>query len=124
MTLAVILSLLLAQVTPSPSPGPTLPCPHGAFGIILDDYPYKGPSKGAPPYFAVVEVRVNPDGSVKWARLYKSSGIADYDHESLEYARHMLVSPKVSADCKPVEGSYFFVNVPRGYTEPQFTPRP
>jgi TonB family protein len=102
----------------------TAPCSHEASGIILDDYPYQGPSKGAPPYFAVVEVRVSPNGSVKWTRIYKSSGTGDYDHESLDSARHMLVAPKVDTDCKPVEGSFFFVNAPRGYTTPQFTPHP
>lgn len=105
-----------AAATPAPSP---TPCAHEASGIVLDDYPYKGPTKGTPPYFAVVEVRVNPDGSVKWARIYKSSGIPSYDQESLDYARSMLRSPKVAQDCRPVEGSFFFVNVPRGYSTPQ-----
>jgi len=78
MTLAVMLAVLLAQVTPSPSPAPT-PCSREASGIALDDYRYKGPSKGAPLYFAVVQVRVNPDGTIKWGHIYKSSGIADYE---------------------------------------------
>lgn len=123
MTLALMFAILLAQATPQPSPTPT-PCAREARGIVLDDYPYNGPSKGQPPYFAVVEVRVNPDGSVKWARIYKSSGIADYDRESVDYASHMMSVPKVGTDCKPVEGSFFFVNVPRGYTKPRFTPHP
>lgn len=111
--------------TPSPSPtvAPT-PCSSEARGIVLDDDPYEGPSKGPPPYYAVVEVRVNADGSVKWAHIYKSSNMADYDHESLSIARHLLISPKIGSDCKPIEGSFFFINVPRGYAKPQFTPRP
>lgn len=117
----IALALLLAQVTPSPSP---TPCAHEAGGIILDDYPYEGPSKGPPPYFAVVEVRINPNESVKWARIYKSSGIADFDRESLAYAIGMMHVAKLDADCRPVEGSFFFVHAPRGYTTPQFTPHP
>lgn len=114
---------LTTTESPAPSPTPT-PCAQEAGGIVLDDYPYEGPSKGKPPYYAVVEVRINPDGSVKWARIYKSSGIADYDRQSLDYASHTMRLAKVGADCKPVEGSFFFVNAPRGYTKPLFTPYP
>jgi hypothetical protein len=120
--LSSILALLLAQATPSPS---STPCSREAGIIILDDSSYEGPSKGIPPYFAVIEVRINPDGSVKWARLYKSSGIGDYDRQSLYFAsHHTFYIPKVGTDCKPVEGSLFFVNAPRGYSTPQFTPHP
>jgi TonB family protein len=120
MTVSMMLTLLLAQVTP---PTSATPCSQGPPAPSLDQ-PYIGPTKGAPPYFAVVDVRVNPEGSIKWTRIYKSSGIPEFDEESLEHAKHVAVSPTVGSDCKPVDRGFYFVNAPRGYSIPQWTPNP
>jgi TonB family protein len=113
----------LAQATPSPSPAPTTTCSHAPRAIVFDDYPHEDTSKGPPPYFAVVDVRVNPDGSIEWSRIYKSSGIAEFDHESLDLARHLRYAPR-AVNCTSWLGNYFFVHSPRGYSEPEFSPRP
>ncbi len=92
-------------------------------GAVLGDGPYADSSKGAAPYYAVVEMRVNADDSVKWVRIYKSSGSAEYDQDALQLARALLTIPEI-AHCEHVESDFFYIHYPRGYAAPQFTPHP
>jgi TonB family protein len=118
---AILLSVLVAQPTSSPSPAP--PCFRDAQGALLKDGPYPGVSKGPPPHYAVVEMHLNADDSVAWVNIYKSSGTAAYDQDALAMARQMLTLPEI-AHCKHVESTFFYLHYPQGYAEPQFNPHP
>ena len=108
--LAVVLTLLVAEATPSPTaspaPTPTSACSHDA-DVVKPVPPYATISLGTPPLYATVEVLVAPDGSVKKAHIYKTSGDLLFDQASVWAAKRSTYKPKV-VDCNPVEGTYFF----------------
>ena len=56
---------------------------------------------------AQVDILVLPDGTVKNATIWKSSGYADADAEAIKSALAATYSPKV-VDCKPVAGRYLY----------------
>lgn len=55
----------------------------------------------------VVRIVVGPDGKVKEATIYKSSGNMTLDYAALQAARASTYKPKV-IQCKPVSGVYQF----------------
>jgi TonB family protein len=107
MTLAVILTLLLAQTTPSPSPLPTGTCSHEATIVmpIMPEFPRSLAPAG--PFTVEATVLVGPDGSVRSATISHSSGYSSVDAAVINAARASTYSPKV-LECKPVEGRYLF----------------
>jgi TonB family protein len=70
---------------------------------------------GSPDLFAIVAVRVAPDGSVEKAKIDRSSGNLLFDQASVRAARHSTYKPK-AVDCKPVDGTvYFRTSLSHGY---------
>lgn len=65
---------------------------------------------GLPTIFATVLVTVNPDGSVKSAKILRSSGFSNTDDFVLNRARTSRYQPKM-VGCSPVEGTYIFLDV-------------
>jgi TonB family protein len=55
----------------------------------------------------LIEVDVAPNGALKSARVYKSSGNRDADLAALKAARASMYSPKV-VNCHPIEARYLF----------------
>ena len=122
--LAVILSLLVAQVTPAPSASPTASaCSHDA-DVLKAEVPDTMPDSEGDK-FAIVAVQVAPDGTVVKAKIYRTSGDLLFDQASVRAARHSTFTPKV-VDCKPVEGTvYFRTSLTQGYPpEPGASPTP
>lgn len=68
------------------------------------------PADHPPMAYASVVVTVSPDGTVMRAVLKHSTGSASEDGDALSAARTGTYKPKM-ADCKPVEGTYFFLEV-------------
>lgn len=112
---------LIATAQPNASPAPAPKCLRNMQGAVISDHSHSGSSKGAAPYYAVVEMHLNADDSVKWVRIYKSSGIPDYDNDALLVARTMLTIPEI-AHCAHIESDFFYVHYPQGYDTPQFAP--
>lgn len=104
MTAAVMLTLLLAQATPSPTASP---CDSKA-DLLKAEYPtgFDPPSEAAP-LAATIAVLVGPDGHVKAASVYKSSGYLPFDAASVRAAKASKYRPQL-VDCKPVEATYYF----------------
>src|SRR5579863_733967 len=105
MALAVMLAMLLAQVTPSPSPSPS-ECFHDA-SLTRADYPKDFAPAHETPLYATVSVLVSADGKVEKASIYKSSGDLQFDMASIRAAKSSNFKPK-RAYCKAVEGTFFF----------------
>lgn len=112
MTLAVMLTLLLAQVTPSPSPSAST-CPQTNVKRVKStnapDSEWPGHDKwctGISCYVVEVVVTVNPDGTVKNAVIQKGWGEGAND-AALTAARESTYRPK-TVNCRPVEGTYLF----------------
>jgi|GEM_PF-3945238 len=105
MALAVILAMLLAQVTPSPSAGPS-ECFHDA-SLTRADYPKDFSPAHEAPLYATVLVLISADGKVEKASIYKSSGDLQFDMASIRAAKSSSYKPKL-ADCKAVEGTFLF----------------
>lgn len=120
--LPLLMAVLIASPTPSPSAAAMPGCLRTMQGAVLGDT-YAEPGKGIPPYYAVVEMRLNADDSIKLVRIYKSSGSADYDRDALVTARALLGIPQI-AHCEHVESHFYYLHYPSGYAEPQFTPHP
>ena len=88
-------------------PGPRMgPCFHEATVDTLQRpiVPASLPSN-APPFKVVVTIEVDPDGSIRKATIYKSSGYSAVDAAVIKAAHTTLYRPKV-VDCKPVTGIY------------------
>jgi hypothetical protein len=104
----IVASLLLAQAGPSPVPVATQ-CPTVEVRRLpeagVPDSEYHGPPIKAG--LDIVQVIVNPDGSIKSAKVYKSTSVESYDHATLADARRGVYLPK-QVDCKNVEGMYMF----------------
>jgi hypothetical protein len=96
-----------AQAGPLPSPSPTpSECYHDAEvtdAAIPDDTVQT--SEGD--LFAVVAVEIAPGGSIEKVKIYRTSGDLLFDQASVRAARHSKYRPRV-ADCKPVEGIFYF----------------
>lgn len=105
MSLSFALVLFLAQVsTPAPTASPCnadveVQKPAIPVGFSL-------PSE-ATALSATVAVLVEPDGSIKNAKIYKSSGDLSFDMASVSAARRSTYKPKL-VDCKPVEATFLF----------------
>lgn len=105
--------LLLALVTPLPSPTATYDkCSHDAQILKpanLDplDFSMSLVPVGGEDYFAIVAVTVAPNGSVKKAKISSSSGNITFDQASIHAARRSTYGPKM-VDCVPVEGIVFY----------------
>ena len=121
--LSVLLSALVAQATPLPSPPMPPACIRDMQGAVLFSNQNSAATKGPAPYYAVVEMHINADDSIKFVRIYKSSGIAAYDQDALTVARALLTMPSI-AHCKQVETDLFYLQSPKGYTTPTFSPHP
>jgi TonB family protein len=110
MALVVILTLLLAYVSPSPSSQPTGdPCFHDATVIKPvppDVHDLMGDFLTAP-LATKVQIMVAPDRTVKNASVSKSSGFIQFDMAVLQAAKISKYRPKV-VDCEPVEGTATF----------------
>jgi TonB family protein len=117
MTLAAIMTLLLAQATPAPPvpshdypapiATPDAACNHPA-EIVKSAYPIPDemPEDGQPLY-ATVTVIVAANGKVEKATILKSSGNVSFDLASLRAARQSEYKPKM-VNCEPVEGPIVF----------------
>jgi TonB family protein len=126
MTLAIMLTLLLAQAAPSPSPSSSYSeCSHEAEVVKPVEPDPTNVAIGSPDLFAIVAVAVAPNGSVEKAKIYRSSGDLWFDEASVHAARRSTYKPKV-VDCKPVEGIvYFKTSLTGGYPPgPQDKPTP
>ena len=119
MTLAVILTLLLGQVTPSPSPATSAsasPCQQEA-DVTKPAIPHDFDRREVEgPIFATIAVVIKPDGKIKTAGIYKSSGDPSFDDASLYAALASKYRPKI-VDCTPVEATVYFKTsyTPDGY---------
>jgi TonB family protein len=71
----------------------------------VPDNEYHGPPTKA--WLGIVRVEVNPDGSMKSAKMYQSTAVEAYDRTALADARRGVYLPK-QIDCKNVEGTYMF----------------
>lgn len=102
----IALTLLLAQATVMPSP-PVSTCPTTPATIVKPAQPVYPRSLPAhtPPLTVTVQVTVNPDGSVKGARVWQSSDYAEADTAALAAAAASTYRPKM-VNCEPVEGTY------------------
>lgn len=67
------------------------------------------PSNPRATYTAIL-VTVNPDGSVKAAKIIAPSGFSKSDSSALNTARASKYKPKI-VNCKPTEGTYLYVTV-------------
>lgn len=115
MMVAFLLTLMLAQATPSPAP--TSECRHEAHVVRAARPIPKGLPADMPATKAVVKVLIGPDGKVKEASIFKSSGYPAFDIAVVDAARLTVYSPKV-VDCKSVEGVYLF----SAAFHPRYTP--
>ncbi|MGB6599515.1 MAG: TonB family protein [Candidatus Cybelea sp.] len=110
MASVVILTLLLAQVSPSPSSSSTRgPCFHDAT-VIKPVQPDVRDLMGdflTAPLATKVQIIVAPDGTVKNASVSESSGFMQFDMAVLQAAKISKYRPKV-VDCEPVEGAATF----------------
>jgi TonB family protein len=106
---AVFVSLLLAQTAATPAPAVTA-CPTVEIERIPEagapDPEWRG-SSPASGVLAIVAVVVNPDGSLKDVRIFKSTGTPDGDHTALLNAAHSVYRPK-QVNCENVQGTYHF----------------
>ena len=112
MLIALIAALIVAQSVPSPSPSA---CPPTSVTRVQctdcgPDPEWHGPitGLGSNTAIAVVEVTVKPDGTIKSATIWKSTGTPDGDHTALADARNKSAYLPATVDCKPVEGKYVF----------------
>jgi TonB family protein len=121
MTLAVVLTMLLAQAA-SPSPSASSSCFHDA-QIVKADYPRDFEPAGEGPLAATVLVVVGPDGSVRKASISKSSGDLAFDMASIRAAKASKYRAKV-ASCQPVEGTIPFRTTLTPGWAPGGTPTP
>ena len=107
--LAVILTLLLAQATPSPMPSDACnheasitksvpPDPRGLDDNVL---------AALAPLSAGIDVVIEPDGSPGAASVSKPSGYRGFDLAAIHAAKASTYAPKV-VDCKAVEGTVRF----------------
>ena len=110
MTLAVMLSLLLAQALPSPTASA---CPPTEVKRVkptnAPDPEWSGQNKwctGIACKVVEVLVTVNPAGTVKSAVVQRSWG-AGADAAALTAARNSKYIPK-TVNCQPVTGTYIF----------------
>jgi TonB family protein len=103
MILAVMLSLLVAQATPSPTASPC----HADTGLVKAEYPTGFASPEARRLSATVFVVVGSDGKVVTAKILKTSGDASFNAASIRAAKSSTYTPKL-VDCKPTEGTFLF----------------
>jgi TonB family protein len=111
MTLAVVLTMLLAQATASPMPTPTTACNHDAY-VVKPDYPrdFGNPfwqNGEVTALYATVSVVVGADGRVEKASINKSSGHLQFDMASVRAAKSSTYKPKM-VNCQPVEATVLF----------------
>lgn len=59
------------------------------------------------PLVASIAVVIGPDGNIKSASIYKSSGDRSFDLASLTAARASKYRPKI-VDCTAVESTFYF----------------
>lgn len=106
MTLAVMLTILLAQAAPSPSPTGSA-CFQEA--TVLKPERPDPPSSAMEyaPLYAYVAVLLAADGSVEKVVVLKSSGYGPFDLAAVRAAQHSTYRPRI-ANCKPIEGGYVF----------------
>jgi TonB family protein len=105
----VVAILLLAQVTPSPSPTAASLCYQDAHVIKAVVPNTEGLSQETlmQPLATEMQVTVASDGSVKGVSISKSSGHLDFDMAAIRAAKQSTYSPKL-VDCKAVEGTATF----------------
>ena len=104
MTLAVALSLVLAQAAPSPAASPC----QAETGLLKAEYPRDfNPPEEVKPLSATVFVVVGSNGKVVAAKILKTSGDGSFDAASIRAARSSTYTPKL-VDCKPIEGTFLF----------------
>lgn len=105
MTAAAALFFLLAQAAPSP----TASACDLSVDVVKPEYPrdFDLPSE-VRPYRATIAVVVGPDGKVRSAKVYKSSGDLEFDMASIRAAKASKYRPQV-INCKPVEATYYFL---------------
>jgi TonB family protein len=112
--IAALLTVLLAQISPAPSPTANQ-CSHDAEIVKAVEPDPAHIAAGSPDLFAIVAVSVAPNGSVEKAKIYRSSGDLFFDQASVHAARQSIYRPKV-ANCEPVEGIvYFRTSLTQGY---------
>lgn len=105
--IAALAFIVLAQAVPAPTGTNT--CTHEAW-VTNPVKPSFNPPAGSEYIQTLstdVAVTLNPNGSVKAALIYRSSGVTAWDDAVLNAAKSSTYLPKV-VDCKPVESHYIF----------------
>ena len=120
MSLAIVIAMLFAQMTPTASECPETPvrlihnialpsagctlCKSGTFtGPGIGFSPTVGGMVGTPSF---VMVTVNTDGTVRDTSVVQSAGQA-LDARTLKLAQQSTYSPR-TVNCNPVAGTYLF----------------
>jgi TonB family protein len=109
MTFALILPLLLAQTTPSPTPTECAFRPARVTRAVQPNVPRSFWQTANLTQVVTVQVKVTvrSDGSVKDASIWKSSGYKVLDDAALQSARLSGYSPTM-VNCTAVDGDYTF----------------
>jgi hypothetical protein len=107
MTLAVMLTLLLAQASPSPTASA---CPTVLAQLVepvQPNLPADIAQSDAPPFEIDILVTVGPDGSVVATKPWRPSLYLSAVAAAMAAARESTYKPKM-VNCKPVTGDYLF----------------
>jgi TonB family protein len=104
----VLAALVLLSVIDSQTPSCDDPFRDGrVVKAVSLGYPDSAMKLNLGPLTVLVEVTVNPDGTLASSTIFRSSGNADVDQAALSEARASTYAPKL-VDCKPVSGQYLF----------------
>jgi TonB family protein len=104
MMLAIVLSALVAQASPSPAPATGL-CNADAHVVKAAIPEVEGLSQETLLQHLATEMQVTvaADGSVKSVAITKSSGYLDFDQAAIRAAKHSTYSPAF-VNCHPQGG--------------------
>jgi TonB family protein len=106
MMSVIMLAVLLAQALPAPAPSGAA-CQQEA-DVLKPEIPHDFDTQEIDrPLVATVAVVVEPDGTIKKASIYRSSGDLSFDGASVAAARASKYRPKI-VNCAPVESTYYF----------------
>lgn len=121
----IALLAFVAALTPAPSP--SCATPEAEAQVISAPaalpYPQSARALDVGPVSVLVEVRVEADGSVGSAAIYKSSGNVAIDSVAYRAAKAATYSPKI-VRCQPVAADYLFRAEFNPGTAPSSSPMP
>jgi TonB family protein len=109
MASVAILALLLAQISPSPAPTDCGTQQARVKSVARADVPdsFWQMANLTQRVSVLVSILIAPDGSIKGAVIWKSSGFTVLDEAALRSARLSVYAPKM-VDCAPVYSNYLF----------------